>query len=64
MKNLASAVFDYKETIQNSKGESWYGEEIHGSDDIPMITQERSPKFAFLVRRRQAIIVSHSLLSP
>jgi len=35
MKNLASAVFDDKEAIQNSEGESWNDEEIHGRDEHP-----------------------------
>jgi len=36
MENLAPTVFDDKETIQNSKGESWHGEKAHGRDDLPM----------------------------
>jgi len=54
MEDLASAMFDNEETIQNSKGKCWDGEEIHGCDDLAMISQEGSPEFSSLVGRREA----------
>jgi hypothetical protein len=54
MDDLASAMFDDEETIQNSKGECSDGEETHGCDDFLVFAQEGSPEFACLVGRRQA----------
>jgi hypothetical protein len=53
MEDLAAAMLHDEETIQNSKGESWHGEEVHSRNDFPMIVQKRRPEFAFLVGRRQ-----------
>jgi hypothetical protein len=54
MENLASIVFDDEETIQDSKSEGRYGEEVHGRDDFAVIAQESSPEFPCLLGRRQA----------
>ena len=54
MEGLASAMFDNEETVQNSKGDCWNGEEIHGRNDLAVIAQEGSPEFPCLVGRRQA----------
>jgi hypothetical protein len=54
MKDPASTVFDHKETIQDSEGESRHGEEVHGHDDIAVIAQERSPELAGLLAGIQA----------
>ena len=50
MEDLASAMFDDEEAIQNLKGECWNGKGIHGCDDLAMIAQEGSPEFPCLVR--------------
>ena len=44
MEDLASTMFDHKETIQDSKGQGRHGEEVHGHDDIALIAQESSPE--------------------
>lgn len=46
MDDLPPAVFDDKETVQDSKGESRYGEEIHSGNGFTMITQESSPELS------------------
>jgi hypothetical protein len=53
MEDLALAMFDYKETIQDSKCEGGYGEEVHGRDGIAPVAQESSPELPCLVGRRQ-----------
>src|SRR4029453_558045 len=54
MENLASIVFDDKETIQDSEREGRHGEEVHGRDDLAVIAQESSPEVPCLLGRRQA----------
>ena len=53
MEDLASTVFDDEETIQDSEGEGWHGEEIHGRDDVAVIAKESSPELAGGGARRQ-----------
>jgi len=52
MEDLASAVFDGEETIQNSKGEGWDGEEIHSRDDLRAIAQENRPELCCARKHR------------
>ena len=52
MEDFPSAVLDYIGTVQNSKGESRYCEEVHRRYDFTMIVQESSPEFSGLIRRR------------
>ena len=54
MENPASTVFDDEETVQDSEGESWHREEIHGRNGFAVIAQESSPEFPCLLGRRQA----------
>ena len=54
MEGLASAMFDNEETVQNSKGDCWNGEEIHGRNDFAVVSQESGPAFASVVARRPA----------
>jgi len=58
MKDPASIVFDDEETIQDSEGERWHREEVHGRDDVPVIAKESSPELAGLVPRIQATEVA------
>src|SRR5262252_6598982 len=41
--DLAPVVGDDKKAIQNPKGERGHGEEVHGSNRLAMIAQEREP---------------------
>jgi len=45
MEDVSAAVFDSKETIQDSEGESRYGEEVRGRDDLAVIARESDPEF-------------------
>ena len=60
MKNLAPTMFDDKEAIQNPEGESRYGEEVHGRNDLAMIAQKCSPELASLVGSRQAMGIARN----
>ncbi len=52
MEDLPSAVFDDKETVQDSEGESRHGEEVHSRNGFTMIAQESSPGLSWPVGRR------------
>src|ERR1035437_440192 len=43
VQDAAAIMADDEEAVQNSKGESGDGEEIHGSDSFPMIAQKGQP---------------------
>ena len=60
VKDLSSAMFDDKETIQDSKGEGWHSEEIHGRDDVSMIAQKCGPELALLLGRGQATEIARN----
>ena len=54
MEDLASTMFDDEKAIQDSEGQSRYGEEVHSCDHLAMIAKESSPALAGVVGRRQA----------
>ena len=60
MRDLTPTMFDNKETVQNSEGESRHGEEVHGRNDVSLIAQKHSPEFAFLFARRQAMEIARN----
>ena len=41
MEDLASTVFDDGKTIQNSEGEGWHGEKVHGRNGLAVIPLRR-----------------------
>ena len=49
MEDASPAVFDDEEAIQDSEGESRYGKEVYGCDNVPMVEQKGCPELAFLV---------------
>ena len=51
MKDLASAMIDDKEAVQDPEYKGRNGEEIHRGNDVTMIAQKSGPKCAFLVAR-------------
>jgi hypothetical protein len=53
MEDPASTVIDDEKSIQDSKGEGWHGEEVHGRDDLAVIAKESSPALTGIVGRRQ-----------
>ena len=53
MDDLASTMFDNEETIQDSEGAGRNGEEVHGRDDVAVVTKESRPALAGVVGRRQ-----------
>ena len=58
MEDPASTMFDHEKTIQDSEGEGWHGEEVHGRDGLAVIAQESSPEFACVVGREQALEIA------
>ena len=60
MENPAAAVFDDKETIQNSEGESRHGEKIHGRNKVSMVAQKGRPELAFLVGGGQSTDIARN----
>ena len=44
IEGLTAAILDDEETIQNSKSESWHGEEVHSHDKFLMIARINSPQ--------------------
>jgi len=58
MEDLAATVFDDEEAIQDSKGEGWHGEEVHGRDDLAVIAKESRPALAGIIGRRQTPEIS------
>src|SRR5512139_1800526 len=51
MEDLASAMIDDKEAVQDPECKGRNGEEIHRGNNVTMIAQKSNPKFAFLVAR-------------
>jgi hypothetical protein len=51
MEDLASAMIDDKEAVQDPEYNGRNGEEIHRGNDVTMIAQKSGPEFAFLVAR-------------
>jgi hypothetical protein len=49
----ASTVFDDEETVQDSEGGAWHGEEVRGRNGFAVIVQESRPALAGVVGRRQ-----------
>ena len=43
MKNPSSLMGNHEETVQHTKGERRHGEEVHRSDGVTMVAQERRP---------------------
>ena len=58
MEDLASAMFDDEETVQDPEGEGRHGEEVHGRDGFAVIAKESSPALAGVVGRRQAVEIA------
>jgi hypothetical protein len=54
MDDFATIVFDDEEAIQDSKGESRHGEEVHGRNGFSVVAQEGWPELAGVVARGQA----------
>ena len=54
MEDPASTVCDDEKTIQDSEGEGWHGEEVHGRNGLAVIAQGSRPALAGVVGRRQA----------
>jgi len=52
--NLASVMANDKEAIQNTEGDRWHRKEIHCSDRVAMIPQERQPTFDGIRSSRDA----------
>ena len=46
MQDLPSVVADDEKTVQNTKRERWDGEEIHCSNGLAMVSEERQPAVA------------------
>jgi hypothetical protein len=43
MQDLPPAVADHKKAVQNTKRERWDSEEIHCSNGLAMVSEERQP---------------------
>src|SRR5580704_630081 len=43
MQDLTPVVVDDEKAVQNTKSESWDGEEVHRSNGLPMVSEERQP---------------------
>ena len=54
MEDASPAVFDDEETIQDLEGESRYGKEVHGRNNVSMVAQKGCPELTFLVGGEQA----------
>ena len=55
MEDASPAVFDDEETIQDLEGESRYGKEVHGRNNVSMVAQKGCPELTFLVGGDQAM---------
>jgi hypothetical protein len=60
MEEFPPAVFDDKETVQDSESESRDGKEVHSGNGFTMIAQEGSPELSRLVGGRYAADVSRN----
>jgi hypothetical protein len=43
VQNLTPVVADHEKAIQNTKPERWDGEEVHRSNGLTMVSEERQP---------------------
>lgn len=47
VENLAAAVLNDEETVEDVKRQSGYGEEVEGDDDFAMVAEKGEPAFGF-----------------
>lgn len=53
VQDLAAAVLDHEETIQNPERQRRHGEEVEGRRDLAMVVKNMSQRFALLGSQRR-----------